>query len=418
MRGQSPFGVNCWGKFVPPIGGGGEPGCFLDKGEGPAYFHKALTSKERVRLAMSGGLPDRVPVMCQMSIGHMLLQTGYPPAAFWNSAEAFAEGLLALRRFYRFDGILISLHGHSPDWEKRILRVEKEGDAEVVHWKNGDRTFYPPDDLPRHFPAAERKVPELSGFSPAWFPDEVDFIPVSQGLDFPIDPGNPFGSVDRVVAAAGAEYSVHGEVTSPFDYYLRLFGHTQALLGLIDFPGTAEEVLERYTDGVLRLVDGLAARGVDAVKVSSPYAGSGFISPPFYRRFVLPFEGRIARTARERGVPAYIHTCGRVNDRLEMMLEAGFSGVECLDPPPLGDVELVDAKRRVGGRMFIKGNVDPVHMLLGGKAERVRQHAGFQLQVGKPGGRYILSTACSIAPRTPSLNVRALADAAAEFGRY
>jgi hypothetical protein len=371
-----------------------------------------------MRLAMGAGLPDRVPVMCQMGIGHMLLQTGHSAAAFWNSAEVFAEGLLVLRKSYRFDGILVSLHGHLPDWEKRIVRVEKEAAGEVVHWKNGDRTVFPADDLPRHCAAVERAVPSLSDFDPRSIPEEVDFIPVSQGLDFPIDPEHRFDSIDLIVAKAGAEYSVHGEVTSPFDYYLRLFGHAQALIGLLDDPDRAKEVLERYTEGVVRLSCGLVAHRVDAVKVSSPYAGSGFISPQFYREFVMPYEGRIAQAVCGLGVPTYIHTCGKVDDRLEMMVEAGFSGIECLDPPPLGNVELADAKRRVGGRAFIKGNIDPVHVLLGGTVEQVRQDARARLEVGKRGGGYILSTACSIAPFTPRGNVQVLAEVAAEFGTY
>jgi len=246
----------------------------------------------------------------------------------------------------------------------------------------------------------------------------VDFIPVSQGLDFPIDPEHSFDIVDLIVAKVGAETSVHGEVTSPFDYYLRLFGHTQALIGLLDDPQQAKEILERYTEGVVRLACGLIAHGVDAVKVSSPYAGSGFISPRFYRDFVMSYEGRIAKAVRGLGIPAYIHTCGAVNDRLEMMVKAGFSGIECLDPPPLGDVELADAKRRVGDRAFIKGNIDPVHILLGGTVEEVRQDAKSKLKVGKPGGGYILSTACSIAPFTPRENVQILAEVADEFGTY
>jgi hypothetical protein len=371
-----------------------------------------------MRLAMGAGVPDRVPVMCQMSIGHMLLQTGISPAAFWNSAEDFAEGLLALRKSYRFDGILVSLHGHSPEWEKRIARVDKEAAGEVVHWKNGDRTVYPPDDLPLHFPAVERTVPSLSDFDPRSIPEQVDFVPVSQGLDFPVDPEHCFDSIDLIIAAVGAEYSVHGEVTSPFDYYLRLFGHTQALIGLLEEPERAKEVLERYTEGIVRLARSLVAHRVDAVKVSSPYAGSGFISPRFYREFVAPFEGRIAEAVRGLGIPAYVHTCGAVSDRLEMMVEAGFAGIECLDPPPLGNVELADAKRRVGDRSFIKGNIDPVHVLLGGTVENVRQDARSRLEAGKPGGGYILSTACSIAPYTPRDNVQLLAEVAEGFGRY
>jgi Uroporphyrinogen decarboxylase (URO-D) len=377
-----------------------------------------MTAKERMRLAMGAGVPDRVPAMCQLSIGHLLLQTGLSAVSFWNSAEVFARGLLAIRKSYRFDGILVSLHGHRPGWEKDVVRMEKASASEVVHWKNGDTTVFPPDDLPRHLPAQERAFPQLSGFNPESIPEEVDFIPVSQGLDFPVDPDHLYDSIDSIVSAAGAEFSVHGEVTSPFDYYLRLFGHTQALIGLVEEPDRAKGVLERYADGIVRLACGLVSHGVDAVKVSSPFAGSGFISPRFYREFVAPYEGRIAGAVRALGVPAYVHTCGAVDDRLEMMAEAGFSGIECLDPPPLGNVELAEAKRRVGGRVFIKGNIDPVHVLLGGTIEKVRGDARQRLKVGMPGGRYILSTACSVAPHTSRENVQALAEVAEEFGAY
>ncbi|MFZ2055376.1 MAG: uroporphyrinogen decarboxylase family protein [Candidatus Aminicenantales bacterium] len=367
---------------------------------------------------MSRTLPDRVPVMCQMSIGHMLLQTGHSPAAFWNSAEVFASGLLSLRESYLFDGVLVSLHGHRKDWEKRMAGLKREGEVETITWKNGDRTVFPPDDLPCHHPFVERSVPSLAEFDPESIPEVIDFIPVSQGLDFFIDPEHPYQVIDRIVEQAAREFSVHGEVTSPFDYYLRLFGHVQALIGLLEEPDRARAVLERYSEGLVRLAEELVAHGVDAVKLSSPYAGSGFISPRFYREFVMPYEGRIAGAIRRRGVPVYVHTCGAIHDRLEMMVEAGFSGLECLDPPPLGDVNLADAKRRVGREAFIKGNIDPIHVLLKGSVETVEKDARSRLEIGKPGGGYVLSTACSIAPSTPPENIRLLAEIAADAGRY
>jgi uroporphyrinogen-III decarboxylase len=100
------------------------------------------------------------------------------------------------------------------------------------------------------------------------------------------------------------------------------------------------------------------------------------------------------------------------------MVEAGFSGLECLDPPPLGTVELADAKRRVGGKVFIKGNIDPINVLLAQNAEAVRRDARARLAIGQPGGRYILSTSCSVAPHTPRANVEALAGVVEEAGGY
>mgnify|MGYP005619303631 CR=1 FL=1 len=368
--------------------------------------------------AMSGGRPDRVPVMCQMSVGHMLFQTGASPSRFWHSPDDYVEALLALRSVYRFDGILVSLHGHEPGWEGRIASVSRGPEGELVRWTNGDETFFPADDLPVVRPAAPPERPAFDRLDPESLPERPGYIPVSQGLRFAIDPERPFEAVERTVARAGREFSVHAEVTSPLDYVLDLFGFEQALLGFVDDPVRAAAVLGRITDGLVTLAEGLAATGVDAVKISSPFAGAGFLSAPFYRTFVMPYESRIARAVEARKARAYIHTCGDIHDRLELMADSGASGIECLDPPPLGRVDLEDAKRRVGGRIFIKGNIDPVHTLLAGDPDAVKADARWRVETGRPGGRYILSTACSIAPRTSRVNVALLAEVAEAHGLY
>lgn len=367
-----------------------------------------MIPRERIATTMNLEEPDRVPVMCQMSFGFMLLQTGFSPSEFWLSAELFAEGLLKLREIYSFDGILISLHGHSLHWQKNIIKIKDEERGEVVTWKNGDKTLFLKNDLPRHFPIKESSPPNISSFSPESIPEEINFIPVSQGLEFFFDLEHKYDVFDLIKKGAGDKYSIHGEVTSPFDYLLNLFGIERAMMYLVQEPSKSKEILQRYTEGVKKIALEQTQYNIDAIKISSPYAGAGFISPAFYKEFVLPYEAQIARAVRDRGVHVYTHTCGAIDDRLEMMVEAGISGIECLDPPPLGDVLLVDAKKRIGDRIFIKGNIDPVNVLLLGTEEIVRKDAELRIGVGKPGGGYILSTACSIAPHTKRENVQVL----------
>jgi MtaA/CmuA family methyltransferase len=375
-----------------------------------------LNPKEGMKKAMDRKEQNRVPVMCQMSIGHMLLQTGFSPSEFWFSAEVFAEGLLELRRIYDFDGILISLHGHWPGWRKEVAKIQLDEKAEVLFWKNGDRTVFPFDDLPRHYASKMSSPPSIKEFELESMPEDIDFIPVSQGLEFHIEQEHKYEIFDLVQSRAGERFSIHGEVTSPFDYYLNLFGFENAIINLIEEPSKSKEILQRYTEGVRRIAQEQVEHGVDAIKISSPYAGAGFISPSLYREFVLPYESQIARAVRGSGVHIYTHTCGAINDRLEMMVEAGISGLECLDPPPLGNVNLDEAKKRIGQRVFIKGNVDPVNVLLLGSRETVRKDAAEKIEVGRPGGGYILSTACSIAPYTKKENVQVLAQVAEEMG--
>ncbi|NIM90321.1 MAG: hypothetical protein GTO17_05155 [Candidatus Aminicenantes bacterium] len=377
-----------------------------------------MTSKERVKRAMDLGEPDRVPLMCQLSIGHMLQQTGFSPAEFWFSADLFAEGLLQLRETYGFDGILISLHGHSPSWKEETEKIQTEEKAEVVYWKNGERTDCLYDGLPRHHPHDPPSPPGIQEFDPVALPEEIGFIPVSQGLEFRIHPEHKYDVFDIINQRAGEEYSIHGEVTSPFDYFLNLFGLQRGMVYLIQEPSKAKEILQRYADGVKRMALEQIEHGIDALKISSPYAGAGFISPGFYREFVLPYEGQIARAVRSCGVHAYTHTCGAISDRLEMMIETGISGIECLDPPPLGNVRLAEAKKRLEGKVFIKGNIDPVNVLLFGSREVVEKDAEYRIKVAKPGGGFILSTACSVAPHTKRENIQVLARVIEEEGYY
>ena len=377
-----------------------------------------MISKERLAKAMSLEEPDRVPVMCQMSIGHMLLQTGLRPLELWHSKEVFVEVLLKLRELYQFDGILISLHGHSSQWMQQILKIENEKNQEVITWKNGDRTMFPPDDLPRHYPVKVLAPPSIENVDPDSIPDNIDFIPVSQGLDFSIDPHHPYDIYYLIREKAGRLFSIHGEVTSPFDYFLHLFGVKNAMLSLIEAPVKSMEILQKFTQGVTKIAVDQAEIGVDAIKISSPYAGAGFISPEFYRSFVLPYESQVVKAVRDLGTHVYIHTCGAINDRLEMMAESGASGIECLDPPPLGNVRLEEAKERVGDKIFIKGNIDPMNVLLHGSVEDVKRDAAHRIEIGKAGGGYILSTACSIAPYTNRENIQVLTDIAEEVGQY
>lgn len=354
--------------------------------------------------------PDRTPVMCQLSVGHMLLQLGVSPAELWFDAPIYLEVLRTLREIYDFDGILISLHGHDPEWKKAVERIEqRNGGEEWIFWKNGDTSIFPPDDLPIHRPLQPVHPPPIEELDPLTLELPVSYIPVSQGLRFHIDPDHPYDAIRDLLQQAGEEYSIHSEVTSPFDYLLDLLGHEEALMALITNREKCLSILDRLSEVVEKIAREQAELGVDAIKLSSPYTGSGFISPDFYHTFVLPFESRIVKAGLESGTHVYVHTCGTISDRLELMIESGASGIECLDPPPLGDVNLEDAIERIGERAFIKGNLDSVNLLLKGSVEEVELEVERTLEKATRAKGFILSTACSVAPGVPRENLEVLA---------
>lgn len=388
-----------------------------------------MNSISRIRAAMAHEPVDRVPVMCQLAIGHYLLHTDVAPAELWFTSEGFTRALIELADRYRFDGVLINLPGTNPNWRKWVERIETADDGgQTVWFASGDYARCPPDDNVHHIPKTPRRLPTIDEVDPAriYYDDPHGLGGMKYPFHFGLEPYQAdrdhywpdyfFRTIDMVREQAGDRLSVHSELFSPFTQLMELFGYQQALMYLLDEPARVKAILEAYTQGAADLGAQQARRGVDAVLISSAFAGGGFISPRQYEEFVLPYEAEVVGRIKEEDVFVYTHTCGDIGDRLEQMADTGIDGVDTLDPPPLGSVDLADAKRRIGERVFFKGNVDPVHTLLEGTPEQVYNDAIHRLEVGSSGGGYILSSACSVSPRVAPENLAMLVNASMDFG--
>jgi len=393
-----------------------------------------MNSKQRLALAMHHQIPDRVPLMCQLALGHYFLNTDLKPHEIWFTSEGFAQALVALQRRYHFDGILINLPGRDPHWREHISSITETHEGELVTWKNGDRTLIPWDDNAQHFPAdPTRGHPSFEAFDPdrdfeqlddwqmyTWGVYHTPHLPGKAPGLLETPPDYFFRTIDLVKAAVGEEVSVHGEVFSPFTHFMELFSYQDALINLATDPDKAGAILDRLTEASIAWGVAQAQHGADAVLISSAYAGGGFISPRMYRQFVLPYERRLVEAIHTQtpGIPVYTHTCGQIADRLELMMETGTDGVDTLDPPPIGDTQLADAKARIGSRMFIKGNMNSVELLQATSIDQVLAMARERLRDGMPGGGYILSTACSVSPRVAPEKLEALYPLVETEGRY
>jgi uroporphyrinogen-III decarboxylase len=75
---------------------------------------------------------------------------------------------------------------------------------------------------------------------------------------------------------------------------------------------------------------------------------------------------------------------------LEGFVRMGATALHPVEPPPMGDVTLADAKRRVGGQLCLVGNVQH-HDLCRMPNDRFRKLVAETVRTGMEGGRYILS---------------------------
>jgi uroporphyrinogen-III decarboxylase len=78
-------------------------------------------------------------------------------------------------------------------------------------------------------------------------------------------------------------------------------------------------------------------------------------------------------------------------------------------------VEIEEAVGQIGGRIFIKGNLDSVNVLLRGSAEKVESETLRCLRAGSEAGGFILSSACSVAPMVPPENIKRMVEVARKY---
>jgi len=379
-------------------------------------------------------LPDRVPVMCQLALGHYFLHSSRPPAEIWFDSDSFVDTLVEFLQRYRFDGVLLNLPGRPPDWRNYLAETRNEHGSETLCWQNGLRTDFVPDDNPHSFQADggallradyQQVDPEdprnfrLPGYVwNTWHAPHLWDIPEDADLTDETAYPDWYTRGLRRARALGETISAHAEVFSPFTHLMELFGYEQALLALLDVPGTCQRLLDIFARMVIAQVRCLSAGDPDAILISSAFAGAGFISRSMYADFVLPYERRVAAAVHEYEIPVYTHTCGAIGDRLDLMVQGGIDGIDTLDPPPLGTVDLRQAKADFGTRIFFKGNLDAVHEMLMADDATFQRAVLERLEIGAPGGGYILSSACSVSPRVRPDRLVTMVELADRYGGY
>ncbi len=162
------------------------------------------------------------------------------------------------------------------------------------------------------------------------------------------------------------------------------------------------EMVEVFLERTLDMIDHAIAGGVGPIFCS---LGEEFMTPPLagprdFREFVVEPGRQIRDRLRQAGMLRHIHCHGPLNDILEEFVELGANCLHPIEGPPLGDVPFEDAKRRIGDRVCLEGNIqigdlyhDPTDVLV----EKVKR----TIDVGVPGGGFILCPTAS--PHTAEL---------------
>lgn len=141
-------------------------------------------------------------------------------------------------------------------------------------------------------------------------------------------------------------------------------------------------------------------------------------SPKIWREAFKPLVQSCADLVHSFEAAYLYFDNGPIKPLLPELAEVGVDILETLCPPPVGDVDLAEAKRMIGDRVCLVGNVDAIWVIQKGTPEEVREAVRQSIRAGAPGGGFILGNSDCFFMETPRENIDAFFKAAREFGRY
>lgn len=332
----------------------------------------AMTGKERVQRVLTGQHVDRPPMLPIIHSG-LASMLGMPLGRFFSEAEAMARVMVRGCREFGLDGVQLSI-GVTGEAEALGALVEQPADGGPALKQ------YLLADL-GNLAALTQADPTAGGRMPMFY-----------------------RAVESVVEGIGAESFVLATLRGPLLMASQLRGVQEVLIDMLDQPQEVERVLDFCVETATRLGRWLLQSGAHGLLLGEATCSPNFISPAFYRRFVLPRHQRLVAALQQAGWGAVgLHICGDTTAILEGIVS---TGVDFLDL----DYQVTPAKAMgiVRSRVAIRGNLDPSADFRFGTLEALREKTYWLRQeVGDE--RWILSSGCDIPPGTPYEKLRGFA---------
>jgi uroporphyrinogen decarboxylase len=338
-----------------------------------------MNSLVRIRLAARGGIADRAPVGPYIA-SWAARWSGIPLSSYCTNGQAMARA--------------------------QYLTWEKLG--QDIIFPDSDN-YYLAEGFGCKTKINQNEIPSLVKPAIADFEQAFD-------LEIP-DPYRDgrmpviLEAIERIHSQVGDEVCIRVPGTGPFSVASSLVGVERFLLemaliqaGRRDTNRAAvEHMLELTTSVLIRFGLAELKAGAHLLQCGDSLASTNVISPEMYRTWVLPKHQQIFREWKEAGALTLLHICGDNTRILDLLAQTG-ADIIAIDHA----VDLRMAKQRIGEKVCLIGNIDPVSTMLQGSVSDVEQAANACLEAAAPGGGYILGTGCEVPQDTPLENLQAL----------
>jgi uroporphyrinogen decarboxylase len=342
---------------------------------------------QRIMTTLSLQEPDRVPFL-PLSMAFSAKYAGIPYSDYLTKAEALAEAEVRTARAFGWDAAIVS---------NDVAGCCGAFGAEVVLGKDGLSRISGPairmDKAKEDFERLQRKPP--SHYL------NMGRIPMM------------IEAVKRVKAEVGDEMAVIGWTQGPFQGVMTIFATNPSVFFLMDNePELMNEILAWFGDFQVEYAKAMVEAGADIIGAGE--SAGYFMSPETFKRFVHDHEKKTYARIRALGAPVIVHCCGYVPQCIVFSPEVNAGGAIHFDH----QVNLVKAKKEIGDRITLMGNIDTNSVLQLGSSRDVERACRKAIEVGAPGGGFILSGGCEIPRDMSKENMQAMYRAVQEYGAY
>jgi len=341
-----------------------------------------LSSRERLLKVLKGEKIDRVPISL------------YEFDGFYDSW---------IREYSEYKEILDYAKGKtdkmyfwSPEWkginqfyltpiEKKMLKTEE--------WQDGNRRYV---RITIQTPRGELQSirVEAKGIHTVWekehfcksIEDAKKFLSIPYSAVFPDVSG--FREADRRL---GDEGILMVDLLDPVGMVAELFSFSDFLTLALTEEKLITELLDTVYERVYKYVEYLLKNGVITLyRIAGPeYVIPPYLPPSYFDKFVCKYDKHLISLIHSYGGFVRIHCHGRIKQVLDKIVSMQPDALEPIEPPPDGDIELKEIKKRVGNKITLMGNIEERYFEICSKKE-IDAIVHKAIKEGAPGGRFVL----------------------------
>ncbi|MFQ6080533.1 MAG: MtaA/CmuA family methyltransferase [Candidatus Bathyarchaeia archaeon] len=202
----------------------------------------------------------------------------------------------------------------------------------------------------------------------------------------------------------GEGASVVSYVAGPLTMAGYLVGHDQLLMMSLTDPKKARAFLEMASRVAAHYGALLKEAGADIITVQEPSSCCDVISPSMFDDLVKP---SLRELLAQLNPPRILHVCGTVRPILRSLAECGAEALSVDER-----VDIAEAKKALGPKPTIMGNIAPISVLFKGTPKDVEKAVIEAIEAGVD----MVAPGCDLWPYTPAENVKIMVETVKKRG--